>query len=202
MKPEVDCEADPFCPYFPACQEAMRSLPEIRDMWFRHYIHGLILQVWRNDHPGGGCYSEVDQMPGVTDNDSIIQELKDDHGIMSVVLWCPCSCDANTGTGFRIRHVRTAMATARFNMGSMSWSLYDPRRMPGPPVSNHQHLQSQIPPAACQRPPGYCSVRPAPFLPIWIPSSAPSRENRFALMARQEHEIRRGSIDGCADGQY
>ena len=50
--------------------------------------------------------------------------------------------------------------------------------------------------------PGYCSARPAPFLPIWIPSSAPSRENRFALMARQEHEIRRGSIDGCADGQY
>ena len=38
-------------------------------------------------------------MPDVTDNDSIIQELKDDHGIMSVVLRCPCSCDANTGTG-------------------------------------------------------------------------------------------------------
>ena len=51
--------------------------------------------------------------------------------------------------------------------------------------------------------PGYCSARPAPFLPIWIPQHpVPSRENRFALMARQEHEIRRGSIDGCADGQY
>ena len=60
MKPEVDCEADPFCPYFPACQEVMRSLPEIRDMWFRLYIHGLILQVWINGHPGAGCYAEVD----------------------------------------------------------------------------------------------------------------------------------------------
>ena len=51
--------------------------------------------------------------------------------------------------------------------------------------------------------PGICYARPAPFLPIWIPQHpAPPRENRFALMARQEHEIRRGSIDGCADGQY
>ena len=38
-------------------------------------------------------------MPDVTDNDSIIRELKDDHGIMSAVLRCPCSCDANNGTG-------------------------------------------------------------------------------------------------------
>ncbi len=52
--------------------------------------------------------------------------------------------------------------------------------------------------------PGTCYARPAPFLPIWLPPQHPdqSRENRFALMARQEHEIRRASIDGCADGQY
>ena len=59
--------------------------------------------------------------------------------------------------------------------------------------------------ARCLPTPGRVSVprRTAPFLPIWIPQHpVPSRENRFALMARQEHEIRRGSIDGCADGQY
>ena len=44
-------------------------------------------------------YRGVTEPPDVTDNDSIIRELKDDHGIMSVVLRCPCSCDANSATG-------------------------------------------------------------------------------------------------------
>jgi DnaJ-class molecular chaperone len=35
----------------------------------------------------------------MTDKASIIQELREDHGIMSAVLPCPCSCDANNGTG-------------------------------------------------------------------------------------------------------
>jgi len=60
MKPEVDCEADPFCQYYPQCKEVMRSLPEIRDMWFRHYIHGLILDVWKNHHPDAACCSEAE----------------------------------------------------------------------------------------------------------------------------------------------
>lgn len=36
---------------------------------------------------------------GVTPNDSIIDELREEHGITSVVLPCPCSCDANNGAG-------------------------------------------------------------------------------------------------------
>ena len=52
---EVDCEADPFCRYYPECKEIMRTLPEIRDMWFRHYVYGLILKVWGNHHDDAAC---------------------------------------------------------------------------------------------------------------------------------------------------
>ena len=38
-------------------------------------------------------------MLGVTDNDSIIEELKTEHGITSFVVRCPCACDANSGMG-------------------------------------------------------------------------------------------------------
>ena len=30
---------------------------------------------------------------------SLIDELRDDHGVLSVVLRCPCACDANSATG-------------------------------------------------------------------------------------------------------
>ena len=38
-------------------------------------------------------------LPGVTPNDSLIEELRTEHGILSVALPCPCTCDANNGTG-------------------------------------------------------------------------------------------------------
>jgi len=35
----------------------------------------------------------------VVDDESIIQELKDDYGLTAVVLRCPCACDANSLLG-------------------------------------------------------------------------------------------------------
>ena len=35
----------------------------------------------------------------MTDDESIIQELRDEHGIMAVVLRCPCSCDGKIQYG-------------------------------------------------------------------------------------------------------
>lgn len=72
-----------------------------------------------------------------------------------------------------------------------------------PPCPILSSCKAKYRPLPANARPCVCSARPAPFLPIWISlHPAPSRENRFALMARQEHEIRRASIDGCADGQY
>ena len=35
----------------------------------------------------------------MTDSQSLIDELRDDHGITIVILRCPCACDANSATG-------------------------------------------------------------------------------------------------------
>jgi hypothetical protein len=39
-----------------------------------------------------------DKPAGVTPNDSIIDELREEHAIMSVTLPCPCTTDANSAT--------------------------------------------------------------------------------------------------------
>lgn len=49
---------------------------------------------------GHDCTTTCPEAPaGVTPNESIIDELREGHGIMSVTLPCPCSCDANSETG-------------------------------------------------------------------------------------------------------
>jgi hypothetical protein len=35
----------------------------------------------------------------MVDDESIIEELKQDHAITSIILACPCSCDANSSLG-------------------------------------------------------------------------------------------------------
>ena len=35
----------------------------------------------------------------VIDDESILQELRDEHGVTAVVLRCPCACEANSLTG-------------------------------------------------------------------------------------------------------
>jgi hypothetical protein len=53
--------------------------------------------------------------------------------------------------------------------------------------------------------PGICYARPAPFSGPWIPPRPAGKgpgENRFAVMARQERELRHAAIEGCGGGQY
>ena len=55
---EHDCEADPFCRYRSECRSIMGTLPTIREMWHRHYVHGLILKVWANHHEDAMCLGD------------------------------------------------------------------------------------------------------------------------------------------------
>ena len=37
------------------------------------------------------------------DNESVINELRDDHGILAFAVRCPCACDANSLTGHPVQ---------------------------------------------------------------------------------------------------
>jgi hypothetical protein len=53
--------------------------------------------------------------------------------------------------------------------------------------------------------PGVCYARPMPFSGPWIPPRPAGKEpgeNRFAVMARQERELRHAAIEGCGGGLY
>ena len=51
--------------------------------------------------------------------------------------------------------------------------------------------------------PGTCYARPMPFSGPWIPPRpAGLGENRFAVMARQEQELRHAATEGCGGGLY
>jgi len=40
----------------------------------------------------------------VINSQSLIGELRDEHGVLSAVLRCPCCCDANSLTGIPVKN--------------------------------------------------------------------------------------------------
>ena len=58
-----------------------------------------------------------DCLPGITDNESIIAELKEGHSIQSVALPCPCAGDANSDPGIPVQDCPYCNGEGRIQYG-------------------------------------------------------------------------------------